>query len=63
MQGAGVTEKDARQNVMRHTAQKLRSVLNVERSEYHSDWLTSNRYVGHAGRRVSAAEPCQYVSQ
>jgi hypothetical protein len=45
LQGSGITNKDARQNVMRHTAQKLRSVLQVERSEYHSDWLTSNRCV------------------
>jgi hypothetical protein len=43
-QGQGVTDRDARQNVMRHTTQKLRSVLNGERSEYHSDWLTSNRW-------------------
>jgi hypothetical protein len=45
MQGHGVVDRDARQNVMRHTTQKLRSVLNGERSEYHSDWLTSNRCV------------------
>jgi hypothetical protein len=42
-QGTGITDRDARQNVMRHTTQKLRSVLGGERSEYHSDWLTSNR--------------------
>lgn len=44
-QGTGIVDRDTRQNVMRHTAQKVRSMLQVERSEYHSDWLTSNRSV------------------
>lgn len=46
LQGTGIVDKDTRQNVMRHTAQKVRSMLQVERSEYHSNWLTSNRSVG-----------------
>jgi DnaJ-class molecular chaperone len=57
--GHGVVDRDARQNVMRHTTQKLRSVLNGERSEYHSDWLTSNRCRRCHGTGVMVCPTCQ----
>jgi DnaJ-class molecular chaperone len=57
--GTGITNKDARQNVMRHTTQKLRSVLGGERSEYHSDWLTSNRCRRCHGAGVMVCPTCQ----
>lgn len=56
-QGTGITDRDARQNVMRHTTQKLRSVLGADRAEYHSDWLTSNRSVPGRSSRFCAQTP------
>lgn len=57
--GTGITDRDARQNVMRHTTQKLRSVLGADRAEYHSDWLTSNRCRRCHGAGVCVCPTCQ----
>ncbi|KAF8058121.1 hypothetical protein HT031_005781 [Scenedesmus sp. PABB004] len=42
--GQGLLDKDhARMNVMRHTAQKVKQVLNIDRSNYDTEWLVTNR--------------------
>lgn len=44
LQGAGVLDREqSRMNQMRHTAQKLQQVLHMDRSNYNTEWLVTNR--------------------
>jgi hypothetical protein len=46
LQGAGLlSENQARMNMMRHTVQKLQTVLHVDRAVNNTEWLLSNRSV------------------
>ncbi|WIA33553.1 hypothetical protein OEZ86_006677 [Tetradesmus obliquus] len=42
--GAGIMDKEAsRMNTMRHAAQKMKQVLHVDRANYNTEWLQTNR--------------------
>lgn len=44
VQGAGIMDKEAsRMNTMRHAAQKMKQVLHVDRANYNTEWLQTNR--------------------
>lgn len=44
LQGAGLlSDSQARMNTMRHTVQKLQTVLHVDRAVNNTEWLLSNR--------------------
>lgn len=42
-QGAGVTDKHPHLDPVRHTAQKFKQVLGVDRSNYNTEWQITNR--------------------
>ncbi|KAF6261026.1 hypothetical protein COO60DRAFT_1503781 [Scenedesmus sp. NREL 46B-D3] len=42
--GAGIMDKEAsRMNTVRHAAQKMKEVLHVDRANYNTEWLMTNR--------------------
>lgn len=42
--GAGIMDKEAsRMNTMRHATQKMKQVLHVDRANYNTEWLMTNR--------------------
>lgn len=44
VQGTGIMDKEAsRINTMRHAAQKMKQVLHVDRANYNTEWLQTNR--------------------
>eukprot|EP00879_Flechtneria_rotunda_P000700 GHRR01000818.1.p1 GENE.GHRR01000818.1~~GHRR01000818.1.p1 ORF type:complete len:171 (+),score=32.81 GHRR01000818.1:250-762(+) len=58
-QGAGLLDKEhARMNMVRHTAQKFKQVLGVNRSNYDTEWFTTNRCRRCRGRGVVACPTC-----
>jgi hypothetical protein len=44
VQGAGIMDKEhSRMNTMRHATQKMKQVLHVDRANYNTEWLMTNR--------------------
>lgn len=56
--GGLLSENQARMNTMRHTVQKLQTVLHVDRAVNNTEWLLTNRCRRCQGKGVIICEQC-----
>lgn len=57
-QGAGVNDSQPRLDSMKHTAQKFKQVLGVDRSYYKTDWQVTNRCLHCHGSGLVLCPDC-----